>query len=56
MEDEKVYIVGNNSFIFGVFKIKNNAIIEKRMRRVNGKEKDVYIKKRFNTLGYTLDD
>ena len=53
---EEVYIVGSSWCIFGVFRNKKNAIIEKRMRIVNGKEKGVYIKKRFNVLGYRIDD
>jgi predicted solute-binding protein len=56
MKMKKVYIVGNHSFIFGVFKSKSNAIVEKQQRRKFDKETNIYIKKRVNKMGYSLDD
>lgn len=53
---KKVYIVGNHSFIFGVFQQKANAIIHKQQRKKFDNEKNIHIKKRVNKYGYRLDD
>jgi len=53
---KQVFIVANSSFIFGVFKYKANAIVEKQQRRKFDNFKDIHIKKRYNVIGYKLDD
>jgi len=52
---KQVFIVANGSFIFGVFKYKANAIVEKQQRRRFDNFKGIHIKKRFNVIGYKLD-
>lgn len=56
MKNKKVYIVGNNNFIFAVFKEKANAIVHKQQRIKFDNEKNVFIKCRINKYKYTLDD
>jgi len=53
---KKIYIVTDGCYIYGIFKSKDNAITEKRMRRVNGKIKGISIKYRVNRYGYKTDD
>ncbi len=48
---KKVYIVSDNTYIYGVHKTKKGAINTRQQAR-NHKWKGVFIKRRFNKLGY----
>ena len=48
---KKVYIVSDNTYLFGVHKTKQGALKTKKEVTDNGYS-GIYIKRRFDTLGY----
>ena len=51
---KEVYIVADESYVYGVFRTKKEAIFEKKAIRFYERAARVHIKKRFNKHGYKI--